>query len=163
MTVGVTTKLAISAASQSGMAPADASLTDMMGAGNQAAALALLGLSGAGAPASIGVATLTINGGIVIADYDYETPANAGTVTIPAGAPREVINQGSSLATLTVNLPTGPVDGQECAILATHAVGTVTFAAGGTLSVSGAPAALTANQWLWGLYRAANTTWFFGS
>ncbi len=84
---------------------------------------------------------------LVQQDYVLQNGVTTGlTLQVPNLTSNYVMNSAGTLATLTVNLPLGPLDGQEIAISSTFIVTafTLTASAGGTLF--NAPTALTAGQ-----------------
>jgi hypothetical protein len=69
----------------------------------------------------------------------YATPASGDTVTVSAGNTWLILAHGSTLATLTIALPTAS-DGQEVLVSSASAVTSLTVSG----TSSGAPTALTA-------------------
>jgi hypothetical protein len=87
----------------------------------------------------------------------YSTPTAGQTVALSTTTSNNIVNPAGTLATLTVTVPTSPVDGQVARILFTQAVTALTMT-GVTPALSAAVAGSTVTL----RYRAASSTWFRG-
>jgi hypothetical protein len=83
----------------------------------------------------------------------YSSPATGATVSIADGTTLLVVDNSSLLATLTVNLPPNPIDGQR-AVIASGAGVTLLTISGNGRTIKGALAALSANGWVRYAYSA---------
>jgi hypothetical protein len=61
-----------------------------------------------------------------------EVTSTTSPVTLSSTIPDNLINQGSTQATFTLNLPASPVDGQICRITYANAISTLTIDGNGT-------------------------------
>lgn len=84
----------------------------------------------------------------VVNDYAYFTPLTGTTVQCPSGslvAENVILDPAGTLATLTVALPTAPVDGLPIIISTTQAITALTLTTS-TGTISNPPATLSAGQ-----------------
>lgn len=91
------------------------------------------------------------------ANIQYAAPTVGQTVAIASTTDILVIEPAGTLATLTVNLPTGVGDGKRVGITCTQIVTTLTFG-GGTI-INGI-AAFAAGIGVEYIYRGANSQWY---
>lgn len=93
-----------------------------------------------------------------IADVvQYAIPTSGSTVSINVGNSLLFLNNSSLLATLTVTLPSNPVDGQR--VIITSAAGiTLLTVNGGT--INGLVTGLSANGYARYAYSASASAWF---
>jgi hypothetical protein len=92
--------------------------------------------------------------------YNVAAPSTGGTVTMAAGLSRQVLNPAGTIATLTVNLPTLPFDGDVTEISTSQTVTALTVATTDSSSIIGAPSTLVASTGVRFVYRLSNTTWY---
>jgi hypothetical protein len=90
--------------------------------------------------------------------YVY-VPANGGTVNVPDDAEVVHVSPAGTIAGATLNMPTGPVDGQRVSITTNAVITTLTHAATGK-TLKGAWTAGAVGQFGTWKYRAADTTWY---
>lgn len=108
-------------------------------------------------------ANLTVNGASATPSYDTSTPTTGGTVTANANTPGLLITPAGTLATLTVKLPSSPVDGQQYWVASSQVLTAVTWQdSGGTAgNVLGGQATIGAtNRGQRFVYSLANTKWY---
>lgn len=92
--------------------------------------------------------------------YRYATPQVRDVVTMKDER-RLLIDPAGTLSSLTIMLPTKPVDGQLFGVATTHIITVLTLIGSGGADVSSAlPTALTAGQSFTAVYRSTNTTWY---
>lgn len=92
--------------------------------------------------------------------YDNTTAAG-GTVNIPQGTSTYMLEPGSTLATLTVNLPPNPADGQQCVIATYNVVTALTMGVQtASATIVGAATAAAANASYGYQYRATSNKWY---
>lgn len=89
----------------------------------------------------------------------YSAPSTGETVTVtPAiGSVYLKLTPAATLATLTISLPTSPVDKQEFLVKCSQIVTTLTVS--GDKTISGAPTAFTANGFFKLRYDAGLSVW----
>lgn len=94
--------------------------------------------------------------------YQYAAPLTGATVAMAVGATRLLINPAGTLAALTVDLPTSPIDGQVAEIMTSQQLTALTIASTDGSTVNGVSGgySMSANTGASWVYRAANTTWF---
>lgn len=92
--------------------------------------------------------------------YGYAAPTTGGTVTLGAGVYNQIIDPAGTLATLTINMTPSPFDGQMVAIKVSQVVTALTVSGNGN-SIAGNPTSAAVGSSFTGIYRAANTTWYF--
>lgn len=88
----------------------------------------------------------------------YSTPASAATLTVPTG--RNVvmaINPAATIASLTVNLPAAPMDGDRVTLSSTQIITTLTVGVG---TIVGTLAALGLAGFATFQYNATAGVWF---
>lgn len=95
------------------------------------------------------------------ANYTYQTPASGATLTAAAHLAAYILDPATSLASLTVVVPSAPNDGDAFELSTTQTITalTITPAAGQTVK-GGGPFLLAADGGVAWRYRAANTTWY---
>ena len=107
-----------------------------------------------------GNATLTGKlsvGKCLITPLEYNTPVDADTVTAVANSPGLLLNPATALPSLTIVLPSAPVDGQHFSVTSSHSVTSLTLTA--TFAVT-APTSLSAGVALHWIYSADAASWF---
>lgn len=94
--------------------------------------------------------------------YQYATPLTGTTVAMAVGATRLLINPAGTLAALTVDLPTSPLDGQVAEIMTSQQLTALTIASTDGSTVNGVSGgySMSANTGASWVYRSSNTTWF---
>lgn len=93
-------------------------------------------------------------------DYDFFIPRAADTLTL-TGVQHVILDPAGTIASLTIILPSSPLDGQVCGVSSTHTISALTLHGAGADHVStAAPTSLTAGASFQLLYRVDNTTWY---
>jgi len=113
------------------------------------------GLAGGASPSSAVVTTCQIAGG----SYAILSP-NASTATIANQVCYYIIGGTTTYSTLTLTLPSTPIDGQQVRISSTQTVSTLTISGAAGQTVSNAPTSATAGGVAGFIYDAALATWF---
>jgi hypothetical protein len=105
--------------------------------------------------------TQTVITAAAVADgsYDYQTPATGGTVTLSNTKYHTIVDPAGTLATLTVNMPAAPIDGQYVDVRFSQVITSLTVSGNGN-SIKGNPTSAAIGSQFSGIYRAANTTWY---
>lgn len=124
-----------------------------------AASMALGNGTASNITGSLSLKTLTHSSAEIDTSFSYNAPATGGTITPAVGEQRTIINPAGTIATLTINTPASPVNGQIWGFGCTQIVTTLTVTAVGGATILGAPATCAVGHRGW-LYRAANTTWY---
>ncbi len=88
-------------------------------------------------------------------------PLTGDTVTVSSSNNYTILKPAGTLATLTVNLPSSPVNNQVQTISSTQIITSLTVGAGAH-TVLGAPSALAVGQAFTMIYDTATTTWYPG-
>lgn len=93
--------------------------------------------------------------------YDKFVPVNASTVTFANNKKTLLLTPTTTLASLTINLPSTPFDGQEIRITTSETITTITLVPGVGKSVSVSTISL-GNLWLSAsfIYVASSNTWY---
>lgn len=102
-------------------------------------------------------------GGRLVVPYNIATPTTGSTVTMGTALIDQIIKPAGTLATLTVQLPGSPVDGEKVGISTTQILTALTISApGGATVVTGqaTPFTLSAGGSLRLTYNASGTTWY---
>lgn len=102
-----------------------------------------------------GATSSTSINGYTAMPASYFTPVTGGTVTTVQTA--NIIEPAGTLATLTVNLPSTPVDGQICTYTFTQVITALTFGNGTFVNTA---TAATAGQVIKWIYNTAQTKWY---
>lgn len=89
--------------------------------------------------------------------YYYNVPVSAATVVVPSNVSSVLLRPVAGLAALTVQLPATISDGTILRIVSSQAITALTVTGTGTVTISGAPAALVANVGIAFQYIAANS------
>lgn len=87
----------------------------------------------------------------------YEVPETGATVVMRADTQALLLKPAGTLLTLTITVPTTPIDGQEISISSTQALTTLTVN-GGTMEQS--LTSLAANGFFGFIYNVTTSTWF---
>ena len=103
--------------------------------------------------------TLQSDAAFVQSGYDYQTPLTGATITIPNATSVEIINPTGTIATLTLNMPASPLDGQRMAVACGQTVTTLTMSGNGATLLGGLTTCGAAGGGEW-IYKSSNTTWF---
>lgn len=103
----------------------------------------------------------SMKGSLALASHVPITPASGDVVAMASNVPSEEISGAGPLATLTVRLPPGPIDGQQAAVLFDVAVTalTVTDALAGTSDLVNCTFNPGAGQRLGALWNAGDSKW----
>lgn len=94
------------------------------------------------------------------AGYGYATPSTGGTVTLASNVYHQIIDPAGTLATLTINMTPSPFDGQFVDIKISQVVTALTVSGNGN-SIAGNPTSAAVGSSFTGIFRLANTTWYF--
>lgn len=86
-------------------------------------------------------------------------PVNMGTVNLLATHLYTILNPAGTLATLTVNMPGSPADGQIQTVSTTQIISALTVGGGGN-TIIGQPTALIVGQSFSMIYNIGDTTWY---
>ena len=92
--------------------------------------------------------------------FSYNAPATGATITPAVGEQRTIVNPAGTIATLTINTPATPVNGQLWGFGCTKIVTALTVTAVGGATIGAAPAACAVGGHHNFLYRATGTTWY---
>jgi hypothetical protein len=92
--------------------------------------------------------------------YGYNAPVTGATVTLAATTYHQIIDPAGTIAALTINMTPSPFDGQMVDIKFSQIVTVLTISGNGNTLV-GAPTSTAVGTSVTGIYRAANTTWYF--
>lgn len=87
---------------------------------------------------------------------DLRVPVDAATVTPAVGTEQLYLKPAGALASLTINMPASPQNGNEFNICSTQAITTVTLSGA---TIVGAITTLTAGGFASYIYNATNTEW----
>lgn len=104
---------------------------------------------------------LTTGGAVSTAGYDTSSPVTGNTVTASANTPGLLLTPAGTLATLTVRLPSSPIDGQQYWVATSQTITSVTWQdAGGTAGnvIGGAASLALAGARF--VYNASGTKWY---
>lgn len=104
---------------------------------------------------------VTLGGGdAVVINYSTVTPSSGDTVSFSSGQSRVRIKPAADLATLTVELPPGPTDGQICEISTVgHAIATLTVTGAAAETVTGGTLGLAANGGISFMFCDPDNSW----
>jgi hypothetical protein len=98
--------------------------------------------------------------GMVISQALYAiSPTSGSTETVPDGYSDYVMIPGGTLATLTLNMPANPIDGQELCVKTTQAITTLTHQGNGKTLLD-ALTTMAAGSYATYRYIGASTTWY---
>lgn len=105
--------------------------------------------------------TGTLTNGAAVADtgFGYTQPSTGGTVTLAAGVYHQIIDPAGTLATLTVNMPAAPTNGQFVDVRFSQIVTALTVSGNGN-SIAGNPTSAAVGSQFGCIYRTTNTTWY---
>lgn len=107
-----------------------------------------------------GTGGLSFNNRLVDTGYAYATPATGGTVTLGNTTHHTLIDPAGTLATLTINMPASPIDGQIVDVRISQVVTALTVSGNGN-SVKGNPTSAAVGSTFTAIYKISNTTWYF--
>lgn len=98
------------------------------------------------------------------ASYVYVTPSSGNTVAIAQSDPQYVVGGGSTLATLTITLPTcsSTFDGRIAHVSFEEAVTTLTINTSGGSVTTAKPSTVASGGSITFLCRGSDTTWHIG-
>lgn len=89
----------------------------------------------------------------------YAVPTAGQTISANNATQQLLLEPAGTLATLTVNLPASPIDGQICSITSSQIITALTLGAGAN-SIVAAITALVLGGTATYIYRASNTSWY---
>ncbi len=96
--------------------------------------------------------------------YQFETPLTGASITVANTTGSLVLAPAGTIATLTVTMPSAPMDGQRLNISSSNTVTALTLTPGAGQTISNTPTAITISTTAaYGytfIYRAANTNWY---
>lgn len=116
-----------------------------------------------GTSASLLSGNLTLAAAFATKSYDTSTPTTGGTVTASANKPGVLITPAGTLATLTIKLPSSPIDGQQYWVASSQQLTAVTWQdSGGTAGnvIGGQTTIGGTNRGQGFVYSSANTKWY---
>jgi len=87
---------------------------------------------------------------------DVQAPTAGATVNPVAGTDVLILRPAGALATLTVNVPSSPFNGQEITVVSTQTITTLTMGGG---TIIGAPTTLAAGGYAAFVFNGANSEW----
>lgn len=99
-------------------------------------------------------------GSLNLVDEQYEAPTSGSTVTASDNTSVLIVEPAGTLATLTIDMPASPRDGQMLNLVIIQVITALTMNGNGATllaPLNGATVALTRRTWY---YREANTTWY---
>lgn len=106
---------------------------------------------------------VVFNNAVSTPSYQTSSPSSAGTITCTANLPGILLTPAGTLATLTIKLPSSPIDGQQFWVASSQILSAVTWQdAGGTAgNVVGGQATIGGtNRGQSFVYSSANTKWY---
>lgn len=126
--------------------------------GTQNAAVTALTIKGASSTAGSGGAVITA-AAIADSGFGYATPSTGGTVTLANSNYHQIIDPAGTLATLTVNMPPNPINGQFVDVRFSQVITALTVSGNGN-SISGNPTSAAVGAQFGCIFRTTNTTWY---
>lgn len=103
--------------------------------------------------------TLLTNAAIADTGFGYATPATGNTVTIANTVYHQIIDPAGTLATLTVNMPATPTNGQYEDVRFSQIITALTVSGNGN-SIVGNPTSAAVGSQFSCFFRTTNTTWY---
>jgi hypothetical protein len=94
------------------------------------------------------------------ATYTHNVPVTGFSITITNGTQYLILAPAGNLASGTITLPAGPLDGESLTISCTHNVSSLTLTPGAGQTIANTSASLNAGVGISFLYRSANATWY---
>jgi len=94
------------------------------------------------------------------ATYTYVVPLTGFSVTITNGTQFLILDPANNLASGTITLPAGPLDGESLTISCTRNVTSLTLTPGAGQTIANTVTSLTAGVGISFLYRSANAKWY---
>ncbi|WP_419828562.1 hypothetical protein [Methylobacterium sp.] len=119
--------------------------------------------NGAASIASDGSATfqnLQRNGLLIVADVTKVSPMTGGAVAMTGAYTKLILDPTADLATLTVHLPTAPVQGQVVEISSTRTITALTLLAGSGKAIANATPSLSPGGKVSYTYIVSANTWY---
>lgn len=96
--------------------------------------------------------------------YQFETPLTGASITVANTTGSLVLAPAGTIATLTVTMPSAPMDGQKLNISSSNTVTALTLTPSAGQTISNTPTAITVSTTAaYGytfIYRAANSNWY---
>jgi hypothetical protein len=92
--------------------------------------------------------------------YTYNVPVTGFSITIANNTEFLILDPAGNLASGTITLPAGPLDGQSLTISCTHNVSNLTLTPGAGQTIANTSSSLSAGVGISFLYRSANTKWY---
>lgn len=92
--------------------------------------------------------------------YTYNVPVTGFSITIANNTEFLILEPAGNLASGTITLPPGPLDGQSLTIACTKNVSGLTLTPNTGQTVATTAASLSAGVGISFLYRSANATWY---
>lgn len=102
---------------------------------------------------------VSFGGSFAYGGTSFVSPNNGTTVNMGT-SPWLVMATAGTISSVSVVLPTSPINGQEAQILSNRTVTAITVSAGSASITGTAVTALTASTAVGYIYRASNTTWY---
>lgn len=108
--------------------------------------------------------TYTGHGGALCdQSFDYQVLTTSFSLTLGDGDWHVIINPSGTLSAGTITMAALPLNGQLVDVRTSQTITTLTISPNSGQSVVGAPATLALGKKFTAIYRAADTTWYFGS
>jgi len=112
---------------------------------------------GAGNTTIHGVASLA--GGLADASFSSQTPTNGFAITVGNGCSTLQLTPAGTLASGSVTMPSGPVNGQWLLVASTQTISTITFSPASGQTILNAPTSLPAGVEVAFQYQSGSSRW----
>lgn len=103
---------------------------------------------------------LSVSADLRITAIQYSAAGTGSSIALSAATPILIHEPAAAIATLTINFPASPVDGQVQIISFVSAVTTLTWTPSAGTTIASAPGNPTANSQFRFIYRAASLKWY---
>lgn len=92
--------------------------------------------------------------------YSLQAPSTGFSITIANTSATLILNPAGTLATGTITMPPGPVDGEIIRVTSSQTVTALTVSANAGQTINGAPTTITALAGFSYIYNASGTAWY---
>lgn len=99
-------------------------------------------------------------GTIFVSSNIYFTPVNGATLVLNENVENAVINPAGTLATLVINMPKNPNDGQTVTVGTSQTLTTITLVPGAGHVIKNTITTLPAGNGFQYIFRRTNLTWY---